>query len=108
MAQSRLHQNKKEVDMNIKEEFTQKKTVMEKDINFGAEVTKRVVLSNMCFEILTMAACISMGIGELRIIKLPSIIGLGVLICMALHALALVMGIVLVTQAITEDLSSFY
>ncbi len=94
--------------MNIKEEFTQKKTVMEKDINFGAEVTKRVVLSNMCFEILTMAACISMGIGELRIIKLPSIIGLGVLICMALHALALVMGIVLVTQAITEDLSSFY
>ena len=94
--------------MNIKEKFTKTKEASADDINFGNEVLKKIILSNMLFEVLTMASCIAMGWGDIRLIKLPSIIGLGVLICMLLHIITLVMAIVLVTQSITEDLSSFY
>ncbi len=94
--------------MNLIERFAKMKEASTSDINFGSEVTKKVVVSNMLFEVLTMVACIAMGWEELNLIKLPSIIGLGVLICMLLHILVLVMTIILVTQSITEDLSSFY
>lgn len=93
--------------MNLKEALKNEKELTD-DVNFGKEVIKKLVLSVMFFEVLTMAACIAMAWDNVRVIKVPSIVGLGVLICILLHILILVMAIVLVTQSITEDLSSFY
>ncbi len=94
--------------MSLKEKFAKKETSSEKDVNFASEVFKKHVLSNILYMLLTMAACLAMGYGNIRVVKLPSIIMLGVLICILLHVLILAIVSQLISQSITEDLTSFY
>ena len=94
--------------MNLKEKFEKTKTPAAEDINFGKQVVSKIIVSNLFFEVLTLAACIAISWESIRMVKLPVIIGLGVGIFMALHTVTLLMTNMLVTQSITEDLSSFY
>lgn len=94
--------------MSFKEKLKEKKAASNKDFNFGSEVFKRLVPSNILFVILTIAACIAMAYGNFRTEKLPSIIILAVLICIGLHVLVLGILNQLTSQSITEDLTSFY
>ena len=94
--------------MNLKEKIMEMKKTSDREVNFGKEVALKLVISDVFFEILTMAASIAMGWGNIRMAKLPAIISLGIFICIFLHILFLVMGNILLNQAITEDLSSFY
>ncbi len=94
--------------MSLKEKLAEKKQASASDVNFGKEVLSKLMGSVMFFEVLTMAACIAMSWGSIRVHQLPSIIGLGVGLNIVLHAITLIMVNMLVTQSITEDLSSFY
>ena len=93
--------------MSLKEKLAEKKQASASDVNFGKEVLSKLMGSVMFFEVLTMAACIAMSWGSIRVHQLPSIIGLGVGLNIILHAITLIMVNMLVTQSITEDLSSF-
>ena len=93
--------------MSFKEKFTKKQKASD-EVNFGNEVSKKLLVSNLISELLTLAACIAIAWDGLRLAKLPSIIATGVIICIFLHETLLVMVNVLVTQSITEDLATFY
>ncbi len=92
--------------MNIKEKFKKKKDGTQKDIDFGSEVLKRLWLSNVIFEVLTMAFCIALG--NIPVAKMTSVIVSGVIICLLIQLIIVLMANKLVTQSITEDLVSFY
>ena len=94
--------------MNLKEKIMEIKKTSANEVNFGKEVSVKLVISDIFFEILTIALSIAMGWGNIRISKLPSIIALGAFICAFLHMIFLVIGNSIISQAITEDLSSFY
>ena len=93
--------------MSFKEKFTKKQKASD-EVNFGNEVSKKLLVSNLISELFTLAACIAIAWDGLRLAKLPSIIAIGVIICIFLHETLLVMVNVLVTQSITEDLATFY
>ncbi|MCR5189220.1 MAG: methyl-accepting chemotaxis protein [Treponema sp.] len=94
--------------MGFKEKLRKKKPVSNKDVNFGNEVFKNLIPSTVLFVILTLAACIAMSYGNVRTVKMPTIIILGFTICVGLHVLVLGILNQLASQSITEDLTSFY
>ena len=115
MAQLRLHQNsnfigRKDlgVNMSLKEKFKKSKTDSQTDINFGNEIFKKLLFPVVIAEILTMAGCIAISWENMRVSKLPTVIILGIALCLLLHILTLSMINMLVTQGITEDVTSFY
>ena len=99
---------KKGVDMSLKEKLKKKKSLSDKDVNFGKEVFNKLVISNIFFEAITIAACIAMAYGNVRMVKMPSIIILGIVFCIFFHVLILCIVNQLASQSITEDLTSFY
>ncbi|MCR4741310.1 MAG: hypothetical protein K5866_00350 [Treponema sp.] len=94
--------------MSFKEKLAKKKTASNKDINFGKEVFRKLVVSNILFTIVTLAACIAIAYGNVLFLDLPNIIVLGLIICIGLHVLVLGIMNQLASQSITEDLTSFY
>lgn len=99
---------KKGVDMSFKEKLKKNKSLSDKDVNFGKEVFNKLVISNIFFEAITIAACIAMAYGNVRMVKMPSIIILGIVFCIFFHVLILCIVNQLASQSITEDLTSFY
>ena len=94
--------------MSLKEKFRKKETDSQQEINFGKEIFKKLVFPIVNGEVLTMAACIAIGWEKMHLSKLPVVIILGIAICLLLHILTLSMVNMLVTQGITEDVTSFY
>ena len=94
--------------MSLKEKLKKKKSLSDKDVNFGKEVFNKLVISNIFFEAITIAACIAMAYGNVRMVKMPSIIILGIVFCIFFHVLILCIVNQLASQSITEDLTSFY
>lgn len=94
--------------MSFKEKLKKNKSLSDKDVNFGKEVFNKLVISNIFFEAITIAACIAMAYGNVRMVKMPSIIILGIVFCIFFHVLILCIVNQLASQSITEDLTSFY
>ena len=94
--------------MSLKEKFEKNKTDSQTEVNFGKEIFRKLLFPIVLAEILTMAVCIAIGWETMRVSKLPTIIILGVTLCLALHILLLGIVNMLVTQGITEDVTSFY
>ena len=94
--------------MSLKEKFEKNKTDLQTEVNFGKEIFRKLLFPIVLAEILTMAVCIAIGWETMRVSKLPTIIILGVTLCLALHILLLGILNMLVTQGITEDVTSFY
>ena len=94
--------------MSLKEKFKKSKTKPQTSINFGNEIFKKLLFPIVIAEILTMTACIAISWEKLRFSKLTPVIIVGIAICLALHILTLSFVSTLVTQGITEDVTSFY
>ena len=94
--------------MSLKEKFISLKKASEKDVHFGNEVFSKLVFPVVLAEILTMAGCIAIAWENTRLAKYTQIIILGLVICIGLHLLFLGMLNMLITQGITEDVTSFY
>ncbi len=94
--------------MSLKEKFSKSKNASEKDVHFGNEVFSKLALPVIFAEILTMTICIAIAWENIRVFKLPAVIILGLAICVVLHLILLGLVNMLVTQGITEDVTSFY
>ena len=90
---------------SVKEKLEKKKDV-QKDIDFGSEVFARLKISNLFFEIITMAFC--MVIGNIPAQHISSAIVSGIIICLIVQFLVMMITNKQITQSITEDLVSFY
>ena len=90
---------------SVKEKLEKKKDV-QKDIDFGSEVFARLKISNLFFEIITMAFC--MVIGNIPAQHISSVIVSGIIICLIVQFLVMMITNKQITQSITEDLVSFY
>ncbi len=94
--------------MNLKEKFRKSKSKAQTSFNFGNEIFTKLLFPIVLAEVLTMTACIAISWEKMRIAKLPAVIIVGIAICLALHILILGFVSTLVTQGITEDVTSFY
>ena len=94
--------------MSLKEKFREPEADLQKQLNYGKEIFRKLLIPILIAEILTMTACIAIGWESMRVSKLPTVIILGITICIGLHILILNIVNTLVTQGITEDVTSFY
>ncbi len=94
--------------MSLKENFRKSETNSQTDINFGNEIFKKLLFPVVLAEILTMTVCIAIAWENVKLSKLSAIIILGISICIVLHILMLGMVNMLVTQGVTEDVTTFY
>ena len=92
--------------MSLKENLQKKKEVANQDLNLTEEITKKVLVSNTFFALCTLVFAIA--IGSIPKEFIVSAIIYGVLFCVILQILTCIMGVSLVTQSMTDELSSFY
>ncbi len=94
--------------MSLKEKFSKLKDASKPQVNFGNEIFKKLFLPVLVAELLTLTMCITISWESIRISRLPTVIILAVSICILLHLLILNITNMLVTQTVTEDVTSFY
>ena len=87
-------------------EKLKKKRVVRDDEMFSKEVSRAVSIMDSFFESLTVVYCILLA--NLPVAKLPFAIGTGIFICVILHLGFHLSFCTVLTQSVSEDLSSFY
>ena len=76
--------------------------------SFQSEVTKKLICTNMVFQLITVALSVAMGYGSVTAEKLPLIIILGIAICVFLHAASIIATQNVYIQSMGNELESFY